>query len=203
MFMAIQETEEMQKEAEEALKYQKEVVIPAQEEEAKEAIEEFEKVIDTEKTMLDKFGVNVSQDIKVKYGDDLLVFTVRPIESSDNLSKIGLDFESFSDFSVKELKILKKKNNGEKLRPEEEKIATDIEAQLMSNAAKNQLDSIHNILATFVTPPMFNSTKNKKKRFEKRLEWWKARPFNLKMVIAGEASKILGIDDNTTVEVFH
>lgn len=194
--------EQKQKMVAEAEQYEQEVMIPEAQAEQAQNEAEFDEIIDSEDDLLKLFS-DERYNLHVRYGEKLLKFTIKPIESSDDLSLLEVDKNIYSQFSKDEMNIIMKLARGEELSRQEQIIMNDAEARSRKDQADKSWDMIHDILSVYVTPPAFDNIKDEKKRIAKRREWWEhIAPFDLKTFVGFQVTDRLGLSATKMVKLF-
>lgn len=186
---------------EEANIYVQNVKEPSEKKEQEEKLEKFKKIIQTEKDLLEQFNPQ-RLELEIIYNDLLLKFKVRPVSGADDLELIGLDFNVYVNLDELEKQVISKKNSGTKLTQKEEKMYKAAEDKLAGHMMGDALEQAHHILASFLTPPAYSKTKNPKKRYEKKIEFWRGIPFDLKMYLFSEVIDRLGMNPESDVKLF-
>lgn len=178
-----------------AQKYNDEVYEPAVEEEAKQAVDDFNEVIATEKELLNHFSED-KMHVKITNQGKLFEFDLRQVSGSDDLKAIQLDLSVYSTLTDKERELVVKKNEGQKpLSNAETRLYEKINAKLENEMGGKILDQVHDVLAQFVTPPCGSVEENKK--------FWETRvPFDFKTFLADAVMDRLGINQTTDVKLF-
>lgn len=187
--------------AKEANKYAKTVKEPLEQKENEEKIKEFEEVIDNERDLLQTFSPD-RLNLEVVYNKKLFKFNIKPLHDTSDIQSIGLDFQTYMDLEDLEKEIILKKNRGETLTAEEKRVYSKTEEELASNIAGSSLDQANHILATFLSPPSFKRVKDPNKRNERKIKFWRAFPFDLKMYLFSEVIERLGINPETNIKLF-
>jgi hypothetical protein len=180
--------------------YVEQVKKPQEEKEKLEKIEEFQKIIQTEKELLKQFHPK-RLELEILYQKKLYKFQIRPLQNTDDIETIGLDFNTYIDLNDLEKEIIKKKTEGKKLNQTEKNIYKKTETKLSNKFMGNALEQANHILATFLTPPTYNRL-TKEKRYKKKLEFWQNFPFDLKMYIFSETMNRLGINPENEIKLF-
>jgi hypothetical protein len=194
-------TPEIEELAKNANKYAKTVKEPREQKEQEKKIEEFKEVISSERELLKLFSKN-RLNLEIVYNQQLLKFKIKPLTSTEDIEAVGLDFRTYMDLTDLEKEIILKKNQGETLTPEEQKIYNKKEEEFTSGAMGNMLDQANNILATFLTPPSYSSVRDPKKRMNRKLNFWRGMPFDLKMFLFTEVINRLGINPEVDLKLF-
>ena len=197
----VEKREDIEKILREANEYAKTVKEPQEQKEQKKRVEEFQEIIDSEKELLHLFS-NDRLKLEVIYNNKLFKFKIKPLENTGDIESIGLDFRTYMELDDLEKEIVLKKNRGETLTPSEQEVYNVKEKEFAEGAMGNALDQAHHILATFLTPPSYSKTRNPEKRLEKKLEFWRNTPFDLKMFLFTEVVKRLGINPETELKLF-
>lgn len=193
--------EDIEKILRETNEYAKTVKEPQEQREQEKRVEEFQEIIDSERELLHLFS-NERLKLEVVYNKKLLKFKIKPLENTSDIESIGLDFRTYMELDDLEKEIILKKNRGETLTSSEQEVYNLKEKEFAEGAMGNALDQAHHILATFLTPPSYSKTRNPKKRLEKKLEFWRNIPFDLKMFLFTEVIQRLGINPETELKLF-
>lgn len=177
-----------------ANKVYEEEILPAQEQEEAEAREEFSQYIETEEEFLSFFSEE-RYNLKVLYGDKIVPFKVKPVESGDDLSYMDVDIDIYADLNSKEQKVIEKVGKGEKLRKGEQKLYERIMKRQAQKATGHVNDMLVKLLARHVTPPSFDTV-------EEREKFWETSPVDLRTFLGTQVMGVLGIDRRNTVQLF-
>lgn len=143
----------------EANEYAKTVKEPQEHEEQEKRVEEFQKIIDSERELLHLFS-HERLELEVVYDKKLLKFKIKPLENTGDIESIGLDFRTYMELDDLEKEVILKKNRGEPLTPSEQEVYNRKEKEFAEGAMGNALDQAHHILATFLTPPSYKLPRN-------------------------------------------
>jgi hypothetical protein len=170
---------------------------PQLEKEQAEQEKQFDKMITTSKLFRKRFDPE-RYIIKMQYQKDYYEFKVKPIDEQDDLSYMDLEMDIYSILNPKERKVIEKVVKQEKLRPNEEKILEDINKKQNKLASKKLLTMANQLLANHLL--MFNEEIEDFELYP--IDNWKYVDFVLRIILADEVKTILGIDSNTTMELF-
>ncbi len=171
-------------------------IVPAEKEYEEEMGQKFDKMISTTSMFRKRFNED-NFKFQFIYQDDLYAFQVKPVEPGDDMSYLEVDVDIYSMLDEKERKVIEKVAHQEKLRPFEEKIMENINKKQRKIASSELLTMSTKLLASHLM--MENDDGVPELLTEEDLKW---TDFVFKVSLADIVKTRLGIDANTTMELF-
>ncbi len=186
--------------AQEAAERDREIYQPQREEQAKEFLENFDEVIDSEKQFLDLFNPD-RYKFNMTYGPPgerkLFKLELIPVDDQD-LSYIDMDMSIYEDLNTKERKVLDKYYEGEgKLTKREQAVFDEIQQKEKIKQTREVNNMLCTLLANHLTWP-----NHKVHTLEERIVFWKHAPFDFRTYLGNKALEILGLDNRNSVVFF-
>jgi hypothetical protein len=186
--------------AREAAERDQEIYQPRREEQAKEFIENFDEVIDSEKAFLDLFNPD-RYKFNAAYGPQgerkLFKLELIPVDDQD-LDYIDMDLSIYEDLNTRERKVLDKFYESEKkLTRREQEIYDEIQRKEKKKQTREVNEMICTLLANHLTWP-----NHKDHTLEERIDFWKHMPFDFRTYLGNKALEILGLDNRNSVVFF-
>lgn len=186
---------------EEARAFMENVIKPMNEQSEVDGEAKYQEIIETEADFLKHFKPK-SNDLQIIHEGALVTFHVKPLEPTDDFSKLQVDSSVFSDIDAPTRNAIMKQGKGIPLSPREQKMIDSINKGTKNTMASKGLEMANSLLTQFVTPPAFNEIEDKEQRMKARAAFWDTQNYSFKVFLSNAVSEILGLNVETHFKIF-